>query len=332
MSAHAESLAPAVSGGALPVERAACLFCGSSAAEPLARGRDYEYDTSPQSFELVRCPRCSLAYLQPRPRADAMSVIYPSNYYAYHEGERENAFVKRFRDRTERAKLRRYEEWLGSGRAELLDIGCGDGRLLDVLRRFGPRAWRLAGIEFGADAAARAAGQGFEVRSGDFESLELGDWHGRFDLALMHHVIEHTRDPRSTVRKAASLLRPGGILSVETPDLRGWDFELFRERYWGGYHFPRHFYLFDFETLPRLLSEEGFEVMSVRSMLSPAFWIHSVHNWLVDRSWGRPAARFLHPQNLVAVGAATAIELLQSALRGVSSNLQVIARRRGEAR
>lgn len=311
----------------LPVEEARCLFCDGDETESVASGRDYEYDSSPDRFELLRCRGCGLMFIQPRPAPDAMAVIYPGNYYAYQEEEAERPFVKYFRDRVERVKVRRYAELIGNGPASVLDIGCGDGRLLEILRRFGPKAWRLAGVEIGEAAAERAAAKGFEVRSGDFETLPVQGWEESFDCALMHHVIEHTRRPRETLRKVASLLKRGGVFSVETPETRGWDFRLFRSHYWGGYHIPRHFYLFDQQTLTRLLREEGFEIVSVRSILSPAFWIFSLHNWLADRDWGRAAARLCNPQNLLAVGAATAVDALQLVTRRQTTNLQVLARR-----
>jgi 2-polyprenyl-3-methyl-5-hydroxy-6-metoxy-1,4-benzoquinol methylase len=226
--------------------------------------------------------------------------------------------------------VRRYEGLATGTDTALLDVGCGDGRLLDVIRRFAPKSWQLAGIEIAEGAAGRAASRGFEVKSGDFESLEVGDWEERFDIALMHHVIEHVRDPRAVLRKVSSLMAEGGVFSVETPDIRGWDFSLFRDRYWGGYHIPRHFYLFNAATLTRLLREEGFEILSVRSIPSPAFWIFSLHNYLVDRSWGARLARYCHPQNLLAVCAATALDALQLLTRRQSTNLQVLARKTSE--
>ena len=87
------------------------------------------------------------------------------------------------------------------------------------------------------------------------------------------------------------------MLSVETPDTRGWDARIFRRGYWGGYHIPRHFYLFDASTLSRLLVEQGFEVVSVRSILSPAFWVYSVHNALADSPRLRRLARWFHAQS-----------------------------------
>ena len=311
----------------LPVEVARCLFCKDSGATVVARGRDYEYDTTPEIFDMVRCDGCGLIFIRPRPAPEAMAVIYPANYYAYNEEGGERPIVKRFRDRVEAVKVRRYVDLIGAGEAAVLDAGCGDGRLLDILQRLGPNPWQLAGVEIGEKAARRAAARGFEVRCGDFEFLEFADWSDRFNLVLMHHVIEHTRDPRAAIRKVHGLLQAGGIFSVDTPDTRAWDFRLFRDRYWGAYHIPRHFYLFSAGTLCRLLLEEGFEIVHARSILSPAFWVHSVHNWLVDRSWGRSIAPYFQPQNLWAIAAATALDSVQLATTRQSSNLQVLARK-----
>ena len=87
----------------LPVEQARCLFCADAATETVATGRDYEYATTPDVFWLDRCRGCGVFYIQPRPAAEAMDVIYPSHYYGDNESSGENAFIKRFRDRVENA-------------------------------------------------------------------------------------------------------------------------------------------------------------------------------------------------------------------------------------
>jgi len=43
-----------------------------------------------------------------------------------------------------------------------------------------------------------------------------------------------------------------GALVVETPNLDSWDARLFKETWWGGYHIPRHWTLFDANSLRRL--------------------------------------------------------------------------------
>src|SRR5205823_13352278 len=96
----------------------------------------------------------------------------------------------------------------------------------------------------------------------------------------------------------------------------------------GGYHIPRHFYLFDVSTLSRRLVEQGFEVVSVRSILSPAFWVYSVHNALADSPRLRRLARWFHAESPLPMAVAAAIDVVQIATRRQSTNLQLLARKR----
>jgi SAM-dependent methyltransferase len=273
------------------------------------------------------CSKCGIVFIKDRPAREEMASIYPDNYYSYSEMAHDMSLVAFVRKHIESHKADRYEQLLGCGKREVVDIGCGDGRLLDILRKQNDK-WRLSGIEINNKAAAAASSKGYQVEQGDFESDKIPWTRGTFDLALLHQVLEHTRDPRNVLKRIASILKKGGYLSIETPDIESLDFHLFKKRYWGGYHIPRHFYLFNKTSLVKLLKEEGFEIVRIESILSPVFWIHSAHNWLVDRKWGRSAARFFHYKNPLLLASATAIELIGTMIWRKSSNMQVIAMKR----
>ncbi|MFA6384974.1 MAG: methyltransferase domain-containing protein, partial [Candidatus Omnitrophota bacterium] len=138
-----------------------------------------------------------------------------------------------------------------------------------------------------------------------------------------------TRDPRGAIKKIHSLLRAHGVLSIETPDTDSWDFGLFKRRYWGGYHIPRHFYIFNKASLCLLLDQEGFEVISCKNMLSPVFWIHSARNFLIDNRRLKKFSVFFHYQNPFLLAVAACIDLIQVVLAAKSSNLQIVARKKG---
>ena len=313
-------------------EEASCELCGASAQEEqVATGWDFEYNTTHEEFRFVRCLRCGLIYLKDRPVPEAMPLIYPPHYYSYSEAERQHGLVGTLRSALEKNKIKVYLKLAGRERTSVFDIGCGDGRLLDIMRRACPETWEFSGIEISEKAAARAGGKGYRVIHGDFETQDLSGLGECFDFALMHQVIEHTRSPRNTLRKACSLLRPGGVISIETPDTRSWDRKLFGKRYWGGYHIPRHFYLFDKGSLCSLLRQEGFEIISCRALLSPVFWIHSLHNWLREKKAKERIISFFHYQNALLLSAAALIDALQITLSGTSSNMQILARKVGTA-
>jgi len=121
-------------------------------------------------------------------------------------------------------------------------------------------------------------------------------------------------------------LRPGGHLFIETPNLASLDARLFRRRYWGGYHLPRHFHLFDTRTLPALVQKAGLVAVAAKPLVCPQFWIISLQNWLTDRGARRAARRVFSPFNPLWLAPFTAIELIHQRLWW-TSNLQVVARR-----
>ena len=107
-----------------------------------------------------------------------------------------------------------------------------------------------------------------------------------FDLALLIMTIEHLSNPLETLHEITRRLKVGGRLIIVTDNVDSPDHWLFGGRYWGGYHFPRHTYLFSSETLRTLADRLGVEVESINTALSPVNWTYSVRNCLVD--WSAP--------------------------------------------
>ncbi len=310
----------------LATEAGACALCGGQQGVRLASGPDFEYDTTRTELSLWRCA-CGGVYLDPRPAPEALERIYPSNYYAYDFVEKVGGFVMRFKGMAERAKVRAYRAYVPDG-GRVLDIGCGDGHVLDQLRRHGGASLRLEGVEFSPVAVAAAERAGFVIHRGRIEEVALPA--GSFDLVIMNQLIEHVSDPIAVLHKVAGVLRPGGVVFVETPNLDSADARLFRRRYWGGYHLPRHFHLFDRRSLPALARRAGLVPVSLRPLVCPQFWIISLHNWLADRGARRLAARLFKPLSPVWLAPFTLVELLQQRVWW-TSNLQMVARREAGA-
>jgi SAM-dependent methyltransferase len=320
--AEASNVTPA-STRSIPLETVRCNCCGSDRSAPFAAGRDYEYDTCDTWVTAVRCRDCGLVYLNPRPAAAALPTIYPANYYAYDFATSMPAVVRWVKDRVDAMKVRLYLRLLpGPGR--ILDVGCGDGRILDMLRRHGRADWDLWGVEFSDAAAAQARRAGYTVLVGRFEDVELPP--ASFDLMIMNQLIEHVDDPRAMIAKARTALRPGGHLVIETPNLDSLDARLFRRRYWGGYHFPRHFTLFDARTLAATVSAGGLEPVAKRPLICPQFWILSLHHAALERGLPRRLVDWLSFRNPALLAPATLVEAVQRLLWW-TSNLQLVARR-----
>lgn len=101
----------------------------------------------------------------------------------------------------------------------ILDVGCGDGRLLYQFRH---RFKRLVGLEYSANrlAAAKAQLQGlpFEGICGSAEAMpQLAT--GSIDAIVSADVIEHVPDVYLAADEMFRVLRPGGVLAINTPNI-----------------------------------------------------------------------------------------------------------------
>jgi SAM-dependent methyltransferase len=110
------------------------------------------------------------------------------------------------------ARKRQLLEQFAPGR-RVLDFGCYDGGFLAYLGN----GWDVAGIEPSDDAARLAESRGVHILGPTVQSVATPSV-APFDAVVMLDVIEHLGEPVAALRALAALLRPGGIVLIETGD------------------------------------------------------------------------------------------------------------------
>lgn len=96
-----------------------------------------------------------------------------------------------------------------------LDIGCGGGLFLSRLKAEGAD---VTGVELSDTRAFYAKEKhGFEVVKRTIEDEFWKSFHSTFDIVTLWDVIEHVNYPFATLQAAAKMLKPGGILLIDTP-------------------------------------------------------------------------------------------------------------------
>jgi 2-polyprenyl-3-methyl-5-hydroxy-6-metoxy-1,4-benzoquinol methylase len=153
------------------------------------------------------CDTCGLAHR--RSTSDRGESLYASGYslYAHSPG---GAY--------ERARQELYAGWIveavGSPPASVLDVGCGNGSLLQALSRRWPHA-TLQGCDPSAESIAHGSGSGLKLWQGTARDIPAG---AAFDLVISVNVIEHAPDPAGFLRALHDVLTPHGVLVLVCPD------------------------------------------------------------------------------------------------------------------
>jgi 2-polyprenyl-3-methyl-5-hydroxy-6-metoxy-1,4-benzoquinol methylase len=289
----------------------------------VARGRDFEYDTVDGEFTFVACSRCDHVYLRPRPSGADLGIIYPANYYALSGPS--NPLVARAQRHWEGGKVGLYRMLIGSGSRRILDVGCGNGRFLAILREHGDPAWQVVGVDFDEKAVRQCRERGFEAHAARVEEYQAE--RATFDGIIMLQLIEHVEDPTKVASSVFDLLKPGGCFIVETPNLAGWDYRLFRGESWGHYHFPRHWHLFSTASLHRMLTAAGFTIERTDYLISTSAWTISLHNRLLARGWPDRIVRFFSYQNPILLALFIVLDYTRARLGMQTSNQRVVARK-----
>ncbi len=237
------------------MEHVACPLCGGRRRRPLLAAGDRLRPRERTSYTVVRCIDCGLAFTDPRPTTDEIAAFYPPSYGGLDRDDVLARVEAAFRRRQQREVVR----WLARlrpARGRLLDAGCGAGDLLAALRADG---WSVTGVEPAPPAAALARRRhGLDVLTGRFEEAPLES--GRFDVVTLAGVLEHLHDPLGALRRARSLLAPGGLVAVLfVPRLDSPEARRLGSR-WLALDMPRHLTHFDEPSLVRMAASAGLDV------------------------------------------------------------------------
>ena len=228
---------------------------------------------APDTYRIVRCKRCDLTYVNPRPTFSALDTHYKNDYLAFATSEETpwymRPIVQGWEVMATRRRLKDMEKVIGrvSRDMKFLDVGCGLNMLLSHIQE--QRGASGVGVDINEKAINYVREKlRMEAVLGTIESAGLAP--DQFDVATMLHYLEHEGDPRRVLCEVRRVLKPHGYLVIEIPDPTGWPPRVFRGR-WASLDIPRHLVFFCEDTLRRALLEEGFELMSYKKFGVP-FW------------------------------------------------------------
>jgi 2-polyprenyl-3-methyl-5-hydroxy-6-metoxy-1,4-benzoquinol methylase len=236
-------------------EHVDCPVCDGTAFEPL-------FVKAGEPF--VRCRRCTLMLINPRPPVERLLHTYDEDYSELYLAKTEK-------------KLRRCRRWVKRIMSRVpggrwLDVGCSAGYVLHAASEAGY-------APYGIDVDSRAlqfARQRWGLTNLVCGGLENQDWpDGYFQVISLYDVLEHIPRLNEFMARLARLLDPNGVIEIRTPDAG--HFRVPRNlSSWPEIKPSEHLYYFDLETLSRLLARHGLRITKRRLSLKPGLKVYAV--------------------------------------------------------
>jgi len=273
-----------------------CLLCGKEGKLLYSQLSDNLFSVEGK-WNIFTCTDCGLLWLNPRPIKDDIGKLY-TNYHTHQvasktriggslkEGVRKSILRSVYGYPVGRSRffwlgillspLPLVQDTVGAKimmldyklRGKLLDVGAGSGEFLKNMQELG---WDVSGIDPDPYAAAVAQNAyGISILPQTLDNTSLPD--ESFDVITLDHVIEHLPDPHESLLKINRLLKPGGLIVVMTPNLDSLGHRRYKKS-WLHLDPPRHLYLFQRDSLQKLIKSAEFNIIKSRSVSSSAWWV-----------------------------------------------------------
>ena len=245
------------------LETVPCDLCGSTNLEGIYSKPDEHYHPN-QYFSVVKCRKCGLGFLNPRPTQKAMDYFYPSSFFEgfIDEGQRHDI---RYTKECNFLEQHVPQSILDDPERRLLDVGCANGAFAQKMIR---RGWNVEGLEISSQAKSI---DDFVVHSCLLNELTLPD--ASFDVITAWAVLEHVLNPGACFEAASRLLKPGGVFIFLVTNFESTSsHSLYRE------DIPRHTYFYTKSTIQRYLQYNGLQMTHINHgkdiyRMTPVGWL-----------------------------------------------------------
>lgn len=246
-----------------------CLICGNDKENLEFIVQEMMYGLR-ETFTYFECSCCGCLQIKNIP--SDMAKYYPSNYYSFNIVTKPTSFFnklpKRMRNRFAVFNkgifgqiLYRYKPDIIGLKSlsnlflkkdmRIIDVGCGDGKLLCSLKELGFK--NLLGID------------PFVVQDIDYNNGvrivkdELKNVSGTWDIVMFHHSFEHIFDQLGTLRSVNRLLDDYGACLIRVPTASSFAWRHYGVN-WVQLDAPRHFFLHTAKSMSLLAEQAGFYI------------------------------------------------------------------------
>lgn len=192
---------------------------------PICTKKKFQFLYSKDGFKIVKCRGCGLILVNPRLNQKEINKRYNKNYYIRPKNPPKGLlgydnYPKRFISGKEKIKnqliLGKIADFKPR-RGRLLDVGAATGFFVRDAQKAG---WQAEGVEISA-WATKYAREKLKVKVREGELKEQKYWPKTFDVIAMTDFLEHVQNPNQEIEEARRILKPKGILYLETLNFEG---------------------------------------------------------------------------------------------------------------
>ncbi|MDF2944249.1 MAG: methyltransferase, type 11 [Herbinix sp.] len=267
-----------------------CTLCKSGEINPIHNKIRNITDDSSKMYE---CTTCGTHFLYPQPKDEELEDYYDGQFREevhtslYYDKAELNKVFNKFTFEANRRVARIENELQLSD--EILEIGCSVGYFLDAI------ACKVNAV-YGTEWDSRARLYIDEVIHNPKikTSKNPQDFSKQFDKIFMFHVLEHIVDPVQFLVDLKPLLKEGGKLYIEVPNVDDILVKTFRCDAFKDYYYKKaHIYNFNEKSLQYIFNQSGYEY-DIRFI--QRYDISNHFYWLAN---GKPGGRGFY-QNILS--------------------------------
>lgn len=218
-----------------------CRICNSKEMMPILSGLQTRLG---EVYSLMQCNACAFISTHPLPDPNQLKQYYDQDYWQNCSGKT-GGLLKAFYKLRMSGIIKTIKKMVPTG-SRVLDWGAGDGSLLGLLEAEG---FEVAGIDVYSNECLNRKLINTSIKNAPFQN-EF------FDAITCFHVLEHIDDPISSIEKAMQLLKPGGIMVFEVPNVESIGFKIFNKN-WYPLDIPVHLNHFSIAAMKRMFNNIG---------------------------------------------------------------------------
>jgi 2-polyprenyl-3-methyl-5-hydroxy-6-metoxy-1,4-benzoquinol methylase len=251
-----------------------CPLCQADDAPDLMSVYDW-YNGNGGPFMFVRCRRCGLTYLNPRPSGTELLSYNKTMWDRWSISDQSTENIG-----SPQTALNTYREIITElnkrkpDKGKLLEVGCGEGGFLKVCQAQG---WDVYGLDISEESIAYVKTVHGIEHAYVAGLLGAGFNDDQFDVVIFNHLIEHLTEPKKYLQETNRILKPQGILCISTPNIDSLSARVFG-KYWQALLVPLHLVLFSTTTLSKLLQDTSFTDIDV------SHFSHTTNAYILLRS------------------------------------------------